>query len=272
MASISCLSGLGRSRCWVSHHKPSLGHNVVRKWSTSNQLKMLLHSQECFLGRRCPFQEYCYRLLMGVPSKRSAVASQIFLQQHRCMVIVTQHKVGGNVGDELSVPAPPSSNESASSKPTPSLPINNDKFPLKDDKNETNLLTDNFLVITESCWKHVERLAAKKGYDMDKVYLRVFVDAGGCSGFTYQFEFHSVDDSEDTIDDEKEDLVWVGPQGCRVVVDVGSMGLLRGATLDYVVEMIKSTFEIRDNPQSESACGCGSSFALKNFSANPAVD
>jgi hypothetical protein len=29
---------------------------------------------------------------------------------------------------------------------------------------------------------------------------------------------------------------------------------------------------VAENPQSESACGCGSSFAVKNFSANPALD
>jgi hypothetical protein len=29
---------------------------------------------------------------------------------------------------------------------------------------------------------------------------------------------------------------------------------------------------VRDNPKSESACGCGSSFAMKNFTANPAMD
>jgi iron-sulfur cluster assembly accessory protein len=58
----------------------------------------------------------------------------------------------------------------------------------------------------------------------------------------------------------------------RVVVDRGSLKLLAGSKIDYVQEMIKSTFEVRDNPQSESACGCGSSFAIKNFASNPALD
>jgi len=55
-------------------------------------------------------------------------------------------------------------------------------------------------------------------------------------------------------------------------VDEGSLQFLQGSTLDYVQEMIKSSFEIRENPNSESACGCGSSFALKNFAKNPALD
>jgi len=43
---------------------------------------------------------------------------------------------------------------------------------------------------------------------------------------------------------------------------------LRGSKIDYVEEMIRSSFAVVDNPNSESACGCGSSFAMKNFEAN----
>jgi iron-sulfur cluster assembly 2 len=56
------------------------------------------------------------------------------------------------------------------------------------------------------------------------------------------------------------------------VVDSASFDLVKGATLDYKEELIKSAFVVSNNPQSESACGCGSSFAVKNFTANPAVD
>jgi iron-sulfur cluster assembly 2 len=56
------------------------------------------------------------------------------------------------------------------------------------------------------------------------------------------------------------------------VVDSASFDLVKGATLDYKEELIKSAFVVSNNPQSESACGCGSSFAVKNFAANPAVD
>ena len=74
--------------------------------------------------------------------------------------------------------------------------------------------------------------------------------------------------------DEEEDIVIVeaDPSSARIVVDKISLGFLKGSKLDYVQEMIKSSFVIIDNPQSESACGCGSSFAVKNFEANPAID
>ena len=118
------------------------------------------------------------------------------------------------------------------------------------------------LIVTESTWNRIRQLNQKKGTDE---YLRVFVDAGGCSGFSYVFELN-----QEEIDPD-EDVVLEGPMGQRVVVDEASLNLIRGSTIDYVQEMIKSSFEVRDNPQSESACGCGSSFAVKNFAANPAT-
>ena len=125
------------------------------------------------------------------------------------------------------------------------------------------------LIVTSSCLKRVEKLIeqrqARDGPDGD-YFLRVFVDAGGCSGFQYQFEIdNEFDDDEDIVVVSLEDKP-------RIVIDETSMGFLNGATLDYVIEMIKSSFVIKDNPQSESACGCGSSFAMKNFTANPASD
>jgi len=151
------------------------------------------------------------------------------------------------------------------------------------------------LKITESCWRRVRFLTEKKGDSLEDTYLRVYVDAGGCSGFSYKFEF----DTNENLNDD-EDIIYSEPPSDnvndtdaaalnnaniannnnggggggvpRVVVDESSLELIQGSTIDYVQEMIKSAFEVRDNPQSESACGCGSSFAVKNFASNPAID
>eukprot|EP00541_Cyclophora_tenuis_P018211 CAMPEP_0116575992 /NCGR_PEP_ID=MMETSP0397-20121206/20264_1 /TAXON_ID=216820 /ORGANISM="Cyclophora tenuis, Strain ECT3854" /LENGTH=127 /DNA_ID=CAMNT_0004104943 /DNA_START=44 /DNA_END=427 /DNA_ORIENTATION=- len=108
----------------------------------------------------------------------------------------------------------------------------------------------------------------KNGMGLEDMYLRVYVDAGGCSGFQYKFEL--TEDKDEAVDPD-DDVVFQ-KDGARVVVDQNSLSLIRGSTVDFVQEMIKSSFAIINNPQSESACGCGSSFAVKNFSANPALD
>ena len=148
------------------------------------------------------------------------------------------------------------------------------------------------VLVTNSCFQRIHYLIAQKKKkktekvvetheqenDDDSYYLRVFVDAGGCSGFTYQFEL----DTETNLN-RNDDVIFTEPvssigsaapavEAARVVIDRGSLKLLAGSKIDYVQEMIKSTFEVRDNPQSESACGCGSSFAMKNFTSNPAID
>ena len=60
--------------------------------------------------------------------------------------------------------------------------------------------------------------------------------------------------------------------GAKVVVDRSSFELIKGSIVDYTQDMVRSSFAVVNNPQSESACGCGSSFAAKNFSSNPAID
>ena len=61
---------------------------------------------------------------------------------------------------------------------------------------------------------------------------------------------------------EEDDKVFE-QDGQQVVVDAVSLDLIRGSTLDFVQEMIRSSFAILNNPNAEAGCGCGSSFALK---------
>jgi iron-sulfur cluster insertion protein len=81
--------------------------------------------------------------------------------------------------------------------------------------------------------------------------LRVFVQGGGCSGFSYGFTFDD-DRNEDDFDVEA---------GVPVVVDAMSMQYLQGATVDYKEDLMGAGFSI-DNPQAVSTCGCGSSFGI----------
>lgn len=85
--------------------------------------------------------------------------------------------------------------------------------------------------------------------------LRVRVDAGGCSGFQYRFDLMEGPPGERDLVFEKD--------GQKVVVDDVSLSFVDGATVDYVEELIKQSFQVVDNPNAETGCGCGSSFAAR---------
>lgn len=112
------------------------------------------------------------------------------------------------------------------------------------------MLSTDSILITKSCINKINELRAMQ--NDPKLKLRIFVDSGGCSGFQYEFK---MDDQQST-----DNLI-----GSEVIVDELSLEFIKGSTIDYKQEMIKSSFAVTNNPQSESACGCGSSFALKSF-------
>jgi iron-sulfur cluster insertion protein len=80
----------------------------------------------------------------------------------------------------------------------------------------------------------------------------VSVTGGGCSGFRYGFSL------DNTVRDD--DVVFCCSD-IEVVIDEVSLGLLNGVEIDYIEELIGSSFSIR-NPNADSACSCGASFAL----------
>ena len=84
------------------------------------------------------------------------------------------------------------------------------------------------------------------------IKLRVFVQGGGCSGFSYGFTL-----DEDQNDDDF-DFVY---DEIKVLVDSMSFQYLQGASIDYKEDLMTSSFVI-NNPQAVSTCGCGSSFAI----------
>ena len=73
-------------------------------------------------------------------------------------------------------------------------------------------------------------------------YLKIEVDSGGCSGFQYNIEM------SDTIRDS--DITFV-KDDVTVIVDEITLEMIKGSTIDYKEEMIRSAFEVKDNPNSE---------------------
>ncbi len=86
----------------------------------------------------------------------------------------------------------------------------------------------------------------------DKQFLRVAVKGGGCSGFSYVFDFAKEPNQDDVV---------IERDGARVLVDEMSVPFLGGAELDFVDNLIGATFQIH-NPNATAACGCGTSFSV----------
>ena len=105
------------------------------------------------------------------------------------------------------------------------------------------------ITITEAAKERVNDIIYDGGNP--DVFLRTFVQGGGCSGFQYGFTL----DNEQTEDDFAFET---GP--FKVVVDSLSMQYLQGSTIDYKTSLAGSNFVI-NNPNATAQCGCGSSFA-----------
>lgn len=104
--------------------------------------------------------------------------------------------------------------------------------------------------VTDSAAKRIAFLMDQEGDP--NVALRVAVNGGGCSGFQYAFSF---DDAR-----HDDDLV-IERDGATVLVDTMSQLYLAGSEIDFVEDVIGSSFQIR-NPNATASCGCGSSFAV----------
>ncbi|KAK8994588.1 hypothetical protein V6N11_045668 [Hibiscus sabdariffa] len=107
--------------------------------------------------------------------------------------------------------------------------------------------------MTANCVKRMKELQASEKSSDNKM-LRLSVETGGCSGFQYVFD---LDDKTNP-----DDRVFVR-EGVKLVVDDISYDFVKGATVDYVEELIRSAFVVTTNPSAVGGCSCKSSFMVK---------
>lgn len=108
--------------------------------------------------------------------------------------------------------------------------------------------TDAVVTLTESAARQIASMLAEDRENAGK-RLRVFVEAGGCSGMQYGMVF----------DDRRDDDLLVEFHGVGVLVDPFSANYIQGSVIDFSDAMTGGGFKIK-NPKAVSSCGCGKSF------------
>jgi iron-sulfur cluster assembly protein len=116
------------------------------------------------------------------------------------------------------------------------------------------VVTDKAVAAVKHIIAQEQERAQKEGQPVpEKLYLRVRVVGGGCSGFQHKL------DLDKEVNAKLDDVMTVN--GLEVVVDKRSVMYLDGAQVDYHDDLNRRGFSIT-NPKAKSTCGCGSSFSM----------
>jgi len=107
------------------------------------------------------------------------------------------------------------------------------------------------ITLTEKAAEKIGELLA--GSEANEQALRVAVRGGGCSGFQYALAFDQPKDEDNVFEVD----------GVAVIVDKVSMQFVFGSEVDYVEGLQGAGFQV-NNPNVVAACGCGSSFQVKD--------
>ena len=114
------------------------------------------------------------------------------------------------------------------------------------------------VTLTEIATKKVSEFLATQ--EQPEAGLRVAVKGGGCSGFQYALAFDRAKEDDHVFED----------RGVSVVVDKVSMQFVFGSEVDYVDGLQGAGFTV-NNPNVVAACGCGSSFQVREDAAEQAA-
>lgn len=108
---------------------------------------------------------------------------------------------------------------------------------------------ESFVTLSEKAKTRIREYAAKN-HDQNR-FFRVFVESGGCSGFSYNFAF----------DKKQEGDLLVRSGDVDFLVDTASRDYLKGSVIDFVDDLKATGFTVV-NPNAKGTCGCGVSFSV----------
>ena len=105
------------------------------------------------------------------------------------------------------------------------------------------------VIVTERAAVRIKQIVAAEA---QAKMLRVSVEGGGCSGFSYKF---------DLVQQAEADDIVIERSGATVLIDPVSVPYMLGSELDFVDDLIGASFKVK-NPNATASCGCGTSFSL----------
>ncbi|BCH25249.1 iron-sulfur cluster insertion protein ErpA [Mesorhizobium sp. L-8-3] len=103
--------------------------------------------------------------------------------------------------------------------------------------------------LTDAAAKRITKILST---EPGKTALRVAVEGGGCSGFSYKF---------DLVDGRNDDDFAIEKNGATVLIDDLSLVYMGGSVIDFVDDLMGQSFQIK-NPNAVASCGCGTSFSI----------
>ncbi|WP_205853240.1 HesB/IscA family protein [Zhengella mangrovi] len=103
--------------------------------------------------------------------------------------------------------------------------------------------------VTDAAARRIRKVLEK---EPGKIGLRIAVEGGGCSGFSYLIDLTDMQNDDDVVFEKA---------GAKVLIDELSLVYMGGSTVDFVDELMGQAFRI-DNPNAVASCGCGTSFSI----------
>lgn len=99
----------------------------------------------------------------------------------------------------------------------------------------------------------IARVAKVLSGEKEKNALRISVEGGGCSGFSYKYDLvNETPNKDDTV---------IERDGAKIYFDSVSLMYMTGSEIDFVDDLMGQSFQI-NNPNAVASCGCGTSFSV----------
>ncbi|NJR14088.1 MAG: iron-sulfur cluster assembly accessory protein [Phyllobacteriaceae bacterium] len=106
------------------------------------------------------------------------------------------------------------------------------------------------VTVSANAYRRVARIVAD---EHNASALRISVEGGGCSGFSYKFDIVSIVPNAD-------DVVF-SDGTATVLIDALSLVYMKNSVVDFVDDLMGQSFKIT-NPNAVASCGCGTSFSV----------